>query len=410
LNNALESNILTINAGSSSLKTALYRVGRRATRLLLANVERIGSQVSRISIADTDNRRLVDQEEKLPNFSAALTAVLREIQNQISVAQLDGVGHRVVLGDSRCIQHQRIGKALLHTLQELTDLAPDHIPQVLESIAAVTRIYPDAPQVACSDSAFHNNMPQAARMLPLPRRFFQRGVMRYGFHGLSCEYVVQELTTLGPDAARGRVIVAHLGSGSSITAIHRGKSIDTSMGFTPLAGLIMGTRCGDLDPGVLLYLMNQEGTTARALSDLLNRESGLLGVSGYSADMRDLLERESKDPHCAEAIEMFCYQARKLIGAFTVALGGLDNLVFTGGIGENAAIIRERICTGLDVLGIRLSGADNHSHAPVISARGGAVTVRVIKTDEDLMIARHTRRVVTGDRSCEDDNGKDTRV
>jgi acetate kinase len=180
------------------------------------------------------------------------------------------------------------------------------------------------------------------------------------------------------------------------------------MGFTPLAGLIMGTRCGDLDPGVLLYLMNQEGMTARALSDLLNKESGLLGVSGYSADMRDLLERESTDPDCAEAIEMFCYQARKLIGGYTVALGGLDNLVFTGGIGENAAIIRERICIGLDVLGMRLSEADNRSHALVISARGSAVTVRVIKTDEDLMIARHTRRVITEDRSCEDDNGKHT--
>jgi acetate kinase len=364
-----EYKILTINAGSSSLKAAIYRIGTAETRLRVASVE---------SVAD---------------YSIALTTVLRTIQKDDSATELDAVGHRVVIGDSRCIKPQRIDEELLRTFRELSDFAPDHMPQVLEGIASVDRFYPNLPQVACFDSAFHRVMPVVARMLALPRRFFEKGIMRYGFHGLSCEYIMGELATLDADAAKGRVLIAHLGSGSSITAVYQGASVDTSMGFTPLSGLVMGTRCGDLDPGVLLYLARQN-MTPQGLNQLLNKESGLFGISGYSSDMRHLLERESTDPRSAEAIAMFCYQIRKYIGAYAAILGGLDTLVFTGGIGENAAIIRERTCAGLDFLGIALEPQENALSAGVISKKRGAVTVRVIKTNEDLMIARHTYRIV----------------
>jgi acetate kinase len=398
LNNRLESNVLTMNAGSSSLKTALYRIGQTETRICFVSADRIGSPAGRIIFADGKDAGVVDDVERLPDFGAALLCVLSWIEKKVPAVKLDGVGHRIVIGDSRWIQPERISQELLRILAEAADFAPDHIPPVLEGIGAVARKYPSVPQVACFDSAFHSRLPRVARMFALPRRFFERGVMRYGFHGLSCEYVMDELIGLDPEAARGRVLVAHLGNGSSITAIHKGASTDTSMGFTPLPGLVMGTRCGDLDPGAALYLMNKEGMTAPALSNLLNKESGLLGLSGRSGDMRDLLRREPTDPDSAEAIAVFCYQAKKFIGAYTAALGGLDTLVFTGGIGEHAAVIRERICTGLDFLGITLDAARNMSHAPVISIKDGAVTVRVIKTNEDLMIARHTRRVIAEDQ------------
>jgi acetate kinase len=371
-------------------------MGSLETCLLTANVERIGSPVSRIIIAYKNNGTAFDHEEKLTHHSAALAAVLSRIEDRWSAANLDGVGHRIVLGDSRCREPLRIDDELLSRLQELADRAPDHLPQVVDSIAAVASIYPDVPQVACFDSAFHRQMPREAQMFALPRRFFQRGVMRYGFHGLSCEYVMQELIALDPVAAKGRVLIAHLGNGASITAVHQGTSMDTSMGFTPLAGLVMGTRCGDVDPGALVYLMKKEGMTPQTLNDLLNKESGLLGLSGYSADMRDLLDRESTDPHCAEAIAVFCYQARKFIGAYSAALGGLDTLVFTGGIGEHGSKIRARICNGLEFIGIKLDADANASHATVISATGSAVTVRIIRTNEELMIARHTRGVLEG--------------
>src|SRR5262245_19673909 len=394
LNTPREWNLLTINAGSSSLKTALYRIGGSETCLLVANVERIGSPPSRITIADKTNATVFDHEERLSDHSVAFAALLNRIQNRLSAANLDGIGHRIVLGDTRCREPLRIDDELLSRFQELADRAPDHLPQVVDSIAAVARIYPELPQVACFDSAFHRQMPREAQIFGLPRRFFQRGVMRYGFHGLSCEYVLQELIALDPAAAKGRVLIAHLGNGSSITAVHHGASVDTSMGFTPVAGLVMGTRCGDVDPGALLYLMKKEGMTSQTLNGLVNRESGLLCLSGYSADMRDLLERESSDPHCAEAIAVFCYQARKFIGAHSAALGGLDTLVFTGGIGEHGADIRMRICNGLEFIGVRLNPAANTANAAIISAADSAVTVRIIPTNEELMIARHKRKVL----------------
>jgi acetate kinase len=258
----------------------------------------------------------------------------------------------------------------------------------------VGRAYPAVPQVACFDTAFHSRMPRVARLYALPRRLAEEGIIRYGFHGLSYEYVMEELRRLEPEAAAGRVVVAHLGNGASMAAVRGGVGVDTTMGFTPTGGLVMGTRSGDLDPSVPLYLLGERGLTPAEVSDLLNKQAGLQGVSGTSADMRDLLDREPDDRRAAEAVALFCYQAKKFLGALAAALGGLDALVFTGGIGEHSATVRERVCEGLEFLGIRLDPDRNGAHSPVISSDATAVTVRVVPTDEDLMVARHTRRLI----------------
>jgi acetate kinase len=250
------------------------------------------------------------------------------------------------------------------------------------------------PQVACFDTAFHRTMPRVAKLLPIPRRYAARGVERYGFHGLSYSYLMEELTRLDPAAARGRVILAHLGNGASLAAVHHGQSIDTSMGFTPTSGLVMSTRTGDLDPGLVYYLARTARMTAPQFQQLVNQESGLLGVSGTSSDLRDLLAREAGDIRAAEAVALFCYQVKKWIGSFAAALGGLDTLVFAGGIGENAPLIRERICNGLGFLGIELHRKRNAKNATLISPDEGRVAVHVIRTDEELMIARIVTRVL----------------
>ncbi len=386
--------IFTINTGSSSLKVALYAVGREETRLLSGEVERIGISGSRLRLTDAHRVTLIDQEGDLPDHGAALEAVLAWLRGHRPDLTFDAVGHRVVHGGSHYSEPHRVAPALLAILQELVPLAPDHLPQAIQAMQAAGRAYPDLPQVACFDTAFHRRMPRTAQMYPLPRHLGDEGVVRYGFHGLSYESIIQELRAVAPEEAAGRVIIAHLGNGASMAAVRGGSSIDTTMGFTPAGGLMMGTRSGDLDPGVLLYLLVERGMTPTALNELVNRQAGLLGVSGVSADMRDLLARESTDVPAAEAIALFCSQARKYLGALVAALGGLDTLVFTGGIGEHAASVRLRICEGLEFLGIRLDPRSNAAHTPVISRQGSAVTVRVMQTDEDLMIARHTKRVI----------------
>jgi acetate kinase len=248
--------------------------------------------------------------------------------------------------------------------------------------------------VATFDTAFHSRMPRAARLFALPRQLADEGVLRYGFHGLSYEYVMSRLRALDPEAATGRIFIAHLGNGASMVGVRGGVGVDTTMGFTPTGGLVMGTRSGDLDPGVLLYMMEERGLNPREIGELINRRAGLLGVSETSADMRDLLSRETSDPRAAEAVALFCYQAKKFLGALTAALGGLDTFVFTGGIGEHAAPVRWRICEGLEFLGIRLDPDRNAEHASIVSRDDTPVTVRVIPTDENLMIARHTLRLV----------------
>ncbi len=355
------------------------------------SVERIGHVGSRIRIADAGDATLLDRQQGTPDQVEALRTLFAWLRTERGDPPFNAVGHRVVHGGMHHREPERVTDALVAALRELTVIDPDHLPQALDAIRAVGESYPGLPQVACFDTAFHRHMPPVARRYALPRDYADAGVIRYGFHGLSYEYIMQVLRAEDRAVAEGRVIVAHLGSGASMAAVQGGIGVETTMGFTPTGGLVMGTRAGDLDPSVVLYLLRARGMTSDDASTLLNNEAGMRGVSGTSGDMRDLLEKEASDPRAAEAADLFCYQAKKWLGALAAALGGVDTLVFTGGIGEHAAPIRERICAGLEFLGIRLDPARNAAHVPIISDDDSLVTVRVIPTDEDLMIARHTR-------------------
>ena len=360
------SHILTINAGSSSVRFAIFSSGARPARLLDGKIERIGGEAAD-AIAD---------------------GLAQKLKAAHSIEVPDAIGHRVVHGMLHS-QPERVSPTLLSELRRIASLDPEHLPREIELIEAMQGRYPTVPQVACFDTAFHRGMPLQATLLPIPRRYAAKGVQRYGFHGLSYTYLMQELRRLGdPAASRGRVILAHLGSGASLAAVLDGRCVDTSMGFTPAAGLVMGTRSGDLDPGLASYLMLTESMSAEQFQTLVNEESGLLGISEISADVRDLLEREATDERAREAIAIFCYQAKKWIGAYAAALGGIDTLVFAGGIGENSAAVRRRICDGLAYVGIELDDSRNIEHAPCIST--GRVAVRVIRTDEESVIASLT--------------------
>jgi acetate kinase len=314
------------------------------------------------------------------------------LETQPVFASVKAVGHRVVHG-MKHTEPEIVTPELLAELHRISPYDPDHLPREIEMIEAFCLRHPKLPQLACFDTAFHQTMPRVAKLLPIPRRFDAKGIQRYGFHGLSYAYLMEELARVGdPAATKGRVILAHLGNGASLAAVHDGKSIDTSMGFTPTAGLVMSTRSGDLDPGLAPYLSRTEQMTTQQFYDMVNHKSGLLGVSETSSDMRDLLDHEKTDVRAAEAVALFCYQAKKWIGSFAAALGGLDTLVFAGGIGENASPVRARICEGLDFLGIKLDKLRNTESAVVISNDTSRVTVRVIRTDEELMIARSVLR------------------
>ncbi len=301
----------------------------------------------------------------------------------------------MVDGGPKYSEPLRITPEVVEELRSLSPFNPDHLPEEILLTAAFHRRFPDLPQVACFDTAFHHDLPRVARLLPIPRRYEAQGVRRYGFHGLSYAFLMEELARLaGPEAARGRVILAHLGSGASLAAVCDGKSLDTSMSFTPAAGVPMGTRSGDLDPGLVWYLARTEKMSPKQFNEMVNSQSGLLGISETSSDMRELLNREAQDVRAAEAVALFCYQVKKWIGAFAAALGGLDTLVFAGGIGENAPPVRARICDGLGFLGIELEDERNAANEGVISAAASPVAVRVIRTDEERMIAEAVCRVL----------------
>jgi acetate kinase len=386
--------LLTLNVGSSSLKAALYGLGPSERVEVRAAAERIGIPNSRLRVTDAQGTVLLERSDPLPDHAAALGVLFGGLREQRLDEGLRAIGQRIVQGGSRYSAPTLITDEVVDVLRSLVPLDTEHLPQALGAIESVRRAYPTLPQVACFDTAFHRQMPRVAQIYPLPRDLWDAGVARYGFHGLSYEFILQELRALDGDAADGRVIVAHLGNGASMAAIHHGVGVDTTMGLTPTGGLVMSTRTGDLDPGVLLYLLESRGLDAVALSRLVNKQAGLLGVSGSSADMQDLLEREGEDPRAGEAVALFCYQARKFVGALVAALGGLDTLVFTAGMGEHSAVIRGRICDGLGYLGLQLDAARNATHAPIISSDASRVVVRVIPTDEDLMIARHTYRLI----------------
>ena len=329
------------------------------------------------------------------DHTAAVGALMEWIEEHSGRDALAAVGHRVVHGGPKYSKPQQVTAEMVEELHRLSAFDPEHLPLEIELIEAFRQRHPRLPQVACFDTAFHRTMPRVATLLPIPRRYEAQGVRRYGFHGLSYEFLMEELARLGdPAATKGRVILAHLGNGASLAAVRDGKSIDTSMGFTPTAGLVMSSRSGDLDPGLVSYLARTEQMSAAQFQKMVNHESGLLGVSETSSDMRDLLDRETQDVRAAEAVALFCYQAKKWIGAFAAALGGLDTLVFAGGIGENAPPVRERICDGLGFLGIELDQERNAKNAPLISSDTGRVKVRVIRTDEELMIARSAARML----------------
>lgn len=382
--------ILCINSGSSSIKFAMYLLDKTEKIIAAGAVERIGLSGGWLWLKDGQGKRLVDSHSDFSNHKEAVKTMFTTATEEQHFPAPDGVGHRLVHGGPNHMAPEMVTPELMLTLRSLIPLAPLHLPGEIKGIDAVAEHYPGLSQVVCFDTAFHRGMPEVAQWLPIVRSLRHEGIHRYGFHGLSYEYIVN---TLGK-AAQGRVIISHLGNGASMAALKDGKPQDTTMGFSSLGGLMMGTRCGDLDPGILLYLMDEKGYDARQLERLLYQSSGLIGVSGISSDMKTLLDQCATEPHAAQAIELFCYTARKYIGALSAVLGGLDTLVFTGGIGERAAPVRWMICHGLDYLGIRLDPGKNDTNAGIISKKNSPCTVRVIPTNEDLMIARHTRALL----------------
>ena len=385
--------VVTINGGSSSIRFAVYEAGGTLRRRLDGKIDRIGLSGTNLIVNDPAGKPHVAHRLTAAGHRPAVSFLLDWLEAQPVFASVKAAGHRVVLGMQRS-QPERVTPKLLAELRRVTPYAPDHLPCEIALIEAFGKRHPKLPQVACFDTAFHRTMPRVAKLLPIPRRYAAKGVERYGFHGLSYAFLMEELGRIDPAAAKGRVILAHLGNGASMAAVRRGKSVDTSMGFTPTAGLVMSTRTGDLDPGLVYYLARTGRMTAAQFQTMVNHKSGLLGVSAISSDLRDLLAQEAGDVRAAEAVALFCYQAKKWLGSFAAALGGLDTLVFAGGIGENAPLIRARICDGLGFLGIRLNRQRNAKNAALISPDAGRVKVRVIRTDEELMIARSVTRLL----------------
>jgi acetate kinase len=381
--------VLTINAGSSSIRFSFHRLGDPPTKLLEGKMERIGLDGTSLSVSDDGRgtrappRLAVDAAD----HRTAAAFLMDWLEANPMFRDVSAVGHRVVHGMKHS-SPERVTPSLLDELRRIIPYDPEHLPREIELIETIGRKFPQLPQVACFDTAFHRSMPRVATLVPIPRRYEAKGIQRYGFHGLSYTFLLRELVRIGdPAAMRGRIILAHLGNGASLAAVRDGQCIDTSMGFTPAAGLVMSTRSGDLDPGVMSFLSIAESMSPEACRKMINDESGLLGVSETSSDVRDLLAREAGDIRAAEALALFCYQTKKWIGAFAGALGGLDTLVFAGGIGENAPLIRARICAGLEFLGVELHGQRNAENAARISSDAASVAVRVVRTDEESVIA-----------------------
>ena len=386
--------ILALNGGSSSIRFAVYQMGPVLERRLNGKLDRIGRSHPRLSVTGINGERQEFPCNAATDYPSAAKALLNWLDTQTISATISAVGHRLVHGMSHTAP-EVVTPVLMDELQGYAWIDPQHLPGEIDLIDAFRSRTPALPQVVCFDTAFHSHMPRVATQLAIPRRLESKGLRRYGFHGLSYTYLLEEIARLGSvNAAQGRIILAHLGNGASMAAVHRGQSIDTSMGLTPASGLPMGTRSGDVDPGLAFFLERTGQMTSQAVNNMLNYESGLFGLSETSSDMSDLLERESSDFRAAEAVALFCYQAKKWLGAYAAALGGLDTLVFAGGIGENAPVVRARICAGLAFLGIELDASRNAVNAAIISSETSPVLVRVIRSDEELMIARSVCRVL----------------
>jgi acetate kinase len=394
-------NILCINGGSSSIKFSVYGIdGEELRSGLKGQIDRIGLDGATLTFTDnlTNGEGRVAVKgggmKEVVGMKEAANFLMDWLEGRVGNSEFSAVGHRVVHGGARR-QPAVIDDELLAGLDRISGYDPDHLPGEIALIRLIRERDAGLRQVACFDTAFHATLPRVARLLPLPRRYEGAGLQRYGFHGLSYSYIAEELIRIaGPEVATGRVIMAHLGSGASLAAVKDGQSLDTTMGFTPTGGIMMGTRSGDLDPGAIWWILQQEGLGAAQLSELVNHQSGLLGISGISSDMQDLLARESGDTAAADAVELFTYQVRKSIGAFTAVLDGIDALVFTGGIGERSAVIRSRVCAGLGYLGIALDQGANEKNEVLVSRPGGPVRVYAIPTDEEKMIARQTLKLL----------------
>jgi acetate kinase len=386
-------NVLVINVGSSSVKAAILMPRAGSQRPWSGRAERIGSRDAVLRFTGSSGAVIAPTPQAIPDHAAALELLLDAAFGEPMSGSLVAVGHRVVHGGSVFSEPALIDDEVVRQLQQLVPLAPLHMPQSLAAMAVARRMLPDLPQVACFDTTFHHSLPRLAQLIALPRRLTEAGVRRYGFHGLSYESVLSVLRRGGVDVSRERIVLAHLGAGASMCAVDCGHSVDTTMGFSTLSGLPMGSRCGDIDPGVLLYLLRERGLTPATLEQILYGESGLLAVSNGTADMQQLLARRN-DPDAAEAVEFFCYQARRHLAALTASLGGIDRLVFTGGIGAKAPEVRERICEGLDYLGVVLDAKRNSSGETTISVTGSPVAIQAFDTDEEQAIAEHVWRLL----------------
>lgn len=387
--------ILSVNGGSSSIKFALFEAADPLHRILEGAIERIGLPDAVLRVTGADSADHISRTVSAMDHGAAAAALVDWIEERVGRERLVAIGHRVVHGGPKYFKPERITPNVIAEFRRISLLDPEHMPEEILLAETLQRHFAGVPQVACFDTEFHHDLPRVARLLPIPRRYEAQGVRRYGFHGLSFAFLTEELVRLdGVEASQGRVVLAHLGGGTSLAAVQGGKSRDTSMSFTPAAGVPMATRSGDLDPGLIGYLARTEQMSPQRFEKMVNLESGLLGMSETSSDMRDLLKCEVQDVRAAESVALYCYQVKKWIGAFAAALGGVDILVFAGGIGENAPVVRSRIVDGLEFLGIDLDQTLNARNAPLISSNGGRVKVRVIRTDEQLMIARSVARIL----------------
>lgn len=387
--------ILTVNGGSSSIKFAVFSSASSPRRFFSGQVERIGMPGARLTATGGASSKPETHPVTASTFHDGVQSVLTYLRQRLGASAIGAVGHRIVHGGVHLLNHQLVSPELIAELRRTQPLDLAHLPREIALIEGFRDAFPSIPQIACFDTAFHRDMPPVAQMLPIPRRYHTAGLRRFGFHGLSYTYLMSELVTLaGAEVANGRVILAHLGAGASMAAVRGGKPIDTTMGFTPTSGLVMGTRPGDIDAGLLVFLMHEQKLSTADADKFISEQCGLIGVSETSSDMRDLLKTRATDPRAADAVELFCYQAKKHLAALAATLGGLDTIVFSGGIGEHAPEVRAGICEGLNFLGVKLDGPGNASGNGVISAGDSRVVVRVIPTDEEIVIVRIVRSVL----------------
>ena len=386
--------ILTVNGGSSSIKFSLYKIKEPLEQLYNGEIENIGSKKSTLNFNNNTDQQKNSFNIEAADHDQAANHLIEWLEKQEHFDSVKAIGHRIVHG-MKHTQPELVTDDLLNELKKISAFDPEHLPEEIKLIEVFKKRYPALKQIACFDTSFHTSMPVVAKLISIPRRYYEMGIQRYGFHGISYSYLMEELKRVaGEETAKGKIILAHLGSGASLAAVKAGKSIDTSMGFTPTSGLPMGTRTGDLGPGVAWYLMQHEKLTPKEFNHLINQESGLLGISETNFDMRELMKIEDTDNRAKEAIELFCYQTKKWIGSFVAALGGVDVLVFSGGIGEHSPEVRSKICDNLEFLGIELDEVKNMNNEPIISTEISKVKVRVIKTNEELMIAKMVRNVL----------------